>query len=114
MHNKELLKGTLTAIVLKLLADHGEMYGYELAQKVKELSGQKILIKDGSLYPTLHKLNKEGWLKYREEHIGKRIRKYYFLTKAGKAQERIESEKIQDFIQTLKSILFPDFKFQLR
>lgn len=113
MHNKELLKGTLTAIVLKLLADNGEMYGYELAQKVKEMSGQKILLKDGSLYPSLHKLTKEGWLQYREEHIGKRVRKYYFLTKSGKAQEQIESEKLKDFIRTLKDLLFPDFTFKI-
>lgn len=113
MHAKELLKGTLTAIVLKLLADHGEMYGYELAQKVKEKSGEKILLKDGSLYPALQKLSKEGWLQYREEYIGKRVRKYYFLTETGKAQEQIESENLKEFMSTLRALLFPDFNFKI-
>ena len=100
-------------MVLKLLADKGEMYGYELAQKVKEMSGQKILLKDGSLYPALHKLSKEGWLEFREEHIGKRVRKYYSLTATGIAQEKIESENLKEFMRTLKDLLFPDFTFKL-
>ncbi|MEO0332704.1 MAG: helix-turn-helix transcriptional regulator, partial [Bacteroidota bacterium] len=60
MNSTELLKGTLTTIILKLLADHGKMYGYEITQKVKEMTDEKILIKEGSLYPALHKLLRDG------------------------------------------------------
>ena len=63
MHSSELLKGTLQTIVLKVLADHGKMYGYELTQRVKELSDGTILLTEGALYPTLHRMEAEGLLK---------------------------------------------------
>jgi DNA-binding PadR family transcriptional regulator len=46
MNSRELLKGTLSAIILKLLSEQEKMYGYEMSLKVKELSGGKILLKD--------------------------------------------------------------------
>ena len=54
MYSKELLKGTIGVMVLKLLEENHKMYGYEISQKVKELTDGKILLKDGSLYPALH------------------------------------------------------------
>jgi PadR family transcriptional regulator PadR len=51
MHSPELLKGTLQTIVLKVLKDNGRMYGYEITQRVKELSDDRILITEGALYP---------------------------------------------------------------
>lgn len=113
MHNKELIKGTLTAIILKLLASEGKMYGYEIAQKVKTLTNEKILLKDGSLYPILHKLTKDGFLLYEEEYIGKRVRKYYYLTPTGTSQEKVETEKLREFMTTMKNLMFPDFNFEL-
>ena len=107
MYSKELLKGTLEAIILKLLEDHGKMYGYQLAQKVKEISDGKILLKDGSLYPALHKLLNEGKLGYEEQANGKRIRKYYYLTSEGKEAKHRQITELQDFIQTIKQIISP-------
>ncbi len=112
MYNKELLKGTLSTIVLKLLEKQGKMYGYEIAQRVKDLSQDKILLKDGSLYPALHKMTKDGLLRYEEEYIGKRVRKYYYLTAEGTKKERLESEQLKEFMTTLKTMLFPDFTFK--
>jgi PadR family transcriptional regulator PadR len=65
MHSPELLKGTLQTIILKVLKDHGRMYGYEITQRVKELSDSRLLLTEGALYPTLHKLEAEGLLKPR-------------------------------------------------
>lgn len=62
MFSSELVKGTLKTIILKLLADNERMYGYEITQKVKELSFDKIQITEGALYPTLHALEGEGLL----------------------------------------------------
>ena len=56
MHSPELLKGTLQMIVLKVLRDHGKMYGYEITQLVKELSDGMIVLTEGALYPTLHRM----------------------------------------------------------
>jgi PadR family transcriptional regulator PadR len=107
MYSKELLKGTLEVILLKLLSEHKEMYGYEITQKVKEITDGKILLKDGSLYPMLHKMLKDGKLSYREEANGKRIRKYYFLTSDGVKKKEEQLLEVSDFIQTIQNILFP-------
>ncbi|WKV14092.1 PadR family transcriptional regulator [Marivirga harenae] len=107
MYSKELLKGTLGVIILKLLEDNGKMYGYEICQKVKEISDGKILIKDGSLYPTLHKLLKDGILTTEEVKIGKRVRKYYTLTTKGKTEKKEVVKELEDFMQTLNKIVFP-------
>lgn len=106
MNSTELLKGTMTAIILKLLAEDGRMYGYEIAQRVKELSGDKIVLKDGSLYPALHKLTQDGLLSFKEEMIGKRVRKYYFLTKKGQKDAVNYAQELQDFITVINRVVF--------
>ncbi len=62
MYSKELTKGTLQPIILKLLSQHDKMYGYEITQKVKALTKGKIDISEGALYPILHKLEKNNIL----------------------------------------------------
>ena len=108
MYSKELLKGTLSAIILNLLAKNEKMYGYEIFQRVKELSDGKILLKDGSLYPALQKMTKEGLLSYQEEFIGKRVRKYYFLTTKGKSEKVRYLEELRDFLATLNKLVFTE------
>jgi DNA-binding PadR family transcriptional regulator len=108
MYSKELLKGTLGVMILKLLEDQGKMYGYEISQKVKELTDGKILLKDGSLYPALHKLLKDGVLGYEEQSIGKRVRKYYFLTAQGKIAKKVQVAEVKDFIETIQRVIFSD------
>ena len=110
MYSRELLKGTLSAIILHLLAENGRMYGYEIFQRVKELSEGKILLKDGSLYPALQKMTKDGLLTYEEESIGKRVRKYYLLTSKGKQEKVHHLENVREFIGTLNKIIFPQVK----
>ena len=110
MYSKELLKGTLSAIILKLLADRERMYGYEISLYVKELTDGKIILKDGSLYPALQKLTAEGLLSFEEEHIGKRVRKYYYLTKKGQKEKVAYLEEVRDFIGTLNRIMLPEVK----
>ncbi|HEX7016496.1 MAG TPA: PadR family transcriptional regulator [Cyclobacteriaceae bacterium] len=107
MYSKELLKGTLSAIVLKLLSEEERMYGYEISMRVKELSGGKILLKDGSLYPALQKMTHDGLLSFTEEHVGGRVRKYYRITKAGQERKIAYLEELRDFISTLNKIVFP-------
>jgi len=110
MYSKELLKGTLSAIILNLLAENKKMYGYEIFQRVKEQSDGKILLKDGSLYPALQKMTKDGLLSYKEEYIGKRIRKYYSLTSKGQTEKARYLEELKDFMTTLNKLVFPDLK----
>ena len=105
MYSKELLRGTFKTIILKLLAEQGRMYGYEITQKMKELSDDKISITEGSLYPMLHKLEQDGVLTTEIENIGKRTRRYYKLTEQGTGLAEQMVDEFKDFMTTMKSIL---------
>lgn len=105
MHSSELLKGTLQTILLKVLKDHGKMYGYEITQRVKELSDSRLVLTEGALYPTLHKLESEGLLKTETQMMGKRIRKYYTLTPSGRSIAKERVTEFVDFIKTMSNVL---------
>jgi PadR family transcriptional regulator, regulatory protein PadR len=105
MHSPELLKGTLQTILLKVLKDHGRMYGYEITQRVKELSESQLLLTEGALYPALHKLEAEGILKTETVMMGKRVRKYYSLTSTGRSLAKDRVEELVDFIKTMSNVL---------
>lgn len=105
MYPSQLLKGTFQIIILKLLKEHNRMYGYEISQKVKEVSDGAILLPEGSLYPILHKLTEEGLLKMEKEHVGKRVRRYYSLTKTGAAEAKFKIEEFDRFIFTMRQLL---------
>ena len=105
MQSSELFRGTLQTIILKLLADHGKMYGYEITQTVKDLSGSAMLLTEGSLYPALHRLESEGLLKTETVTIGKRIRKYYSLTRDGKKETPLRISEFEAFMLTMRAVL---------
>ena len=105
MQQTEQLKGNLQMIILKLLADHGKMYGYEITAKVRELSGGEIVLTEGALYPSLHKLEAEGYLKTETIPLGKRIRKYYMLTETGKSTVKGRINEFLDFITIMSRVL---------
>jgi len=111
MYSSELIKGTLKTIVLKLLSEDNRMYGYEITHKVRELTGDKIQITEGALYPTLHAMEEDGILSTEVVNIGKRVRKYYTLTKKGKNTAEEKVSEFADFINTMKFLL--DIKPQL-
>jgi len=108
----ELLKGSLKSIVLKLLADNDRMYGYEITQKVEELTEGKIQLTYGALYPVLHKLEKEGSLITESQNVNNRMRIYYKLTPKGKSIAVEKIAELQDYIETLKILLKPKIALQ--
>src|ERR1700759_2527299 len=97
--SSELIKGTLKTIVLKLLADNTKMYGYEITQKVKELTTDKIQITEGALYPTLHALEADGFVTTETEFIGKRVRQYYSLSPPGRTKAKEKVKELASFIE---------------
>lgn len=105
MYSAELLRGTLQTIILKVLKDNGKMYGYEITQLVRELSGDRIQLTEGALYPALHKLEGEGLVSAEVIAIGKRVRKYYALTTEGKALAKDRVFEFVDFIKTMSLVL---------
>jgi DNA-binding PadR family transcriptional regulator len=111
MISQDLLKGSIRTIVLKLLADRGRLYGYELTRTVEELSEGKIKLTWGALYPSLHKLEADGLIVSEEVITGKRVRRYYSLSEKGRQSFKIRLDDFVEYIQTMKTILSlkPDF-----
>ena len=105
MNSNQLLKGTLQTIILKLLENNTRMYGYEITQKVKEVSEGGILLTEGALYPALHKLQADGYLKTTVEIVDGRARKYYQLTEHGGREVTNKINEAEAFIEQLQSLL---------
>ncbi len=83
MLTKELIAASTEPLILSLLSK-GESYGYALIQEVKRLSGDKIEWTDGMLYPVLHRMEDNGWIKSRWVEVENgRKRKYYSIKKEG-------------------------------
>ena len=92
---------------MQLLKENGRMYGFEITQKVREITKDQLKITEGALYPLLHRLEAEGVLEASMENIGNRVRKYYALTKAGKKQNAVARKEIENFVQTLHIFFKP-------
>lgn len=105
MISRELLKGSLRSIVLKLLTEHGRMYGYEITQKVEIISQGKIKLTYGALYPILHKLEKDGDLVTDSENVNNRIRIYYKLTDKGMRTAKEKVNELVDFLNALNTLI---------
>ena len=109
MISKDLLKGSLKSIILRLLAETDRMYGYEITQRVEEITKGEVKLTFGALYPILHKLESEGTLITESEIINNRNRIYYKLTPQGKtiAQEKIE--ELREFVEMIQVLLKPGY-----
>lgn len=105
MNSKELIKGTLRIIILKLLAENKRMYGYEITQRVKDLSDGEIELTFGALYPTLHKLEAENLLTTKTIVVDNRARKYYSLTSSGNEAARVELKEYFGFAKAMNLVL---------
>lgn len=80
----DLVQGTLDLLVLKMLALE-PLNGWAISQRLKAVSGEVLQVSDGSLYPALHKLEQQGWVKadWRPSANNRRA-KFYSLTRSGK------------------------------
>ena len=93
MVDKELVAATSKPLILAILAE-GDSYGYEMIQRVHELTGNELKWTDSMLYPVLHRLEKEGWVtSYWQPSPTGRKRKYYAVTEDGLAE--LEEKKRQ-------------------
>ncbi|MCE7995121.1 MAG: PadR family transcriptional regulator [Roseivirga sp.] len=107
MSSSKLLKGSLATIVMRLLEEQEKMYGYEITQKVKELTAGEFKITEGALYPTLHKLEAEGFLTTETQKVDNRVRKYYSLTREGNAEAKSKVAELEAFLVQLQKVLNP-------
>ncbi len=82
--NKNLITGSTTMLILKLLEDK-HMYGYLMIEELRKRSDNTFDLKAGTLYPLLHGLEEQGMLEsYEESADSKRVRKYYSITNKGR------------------------------
>ena len=88
-----LLQGTLDLLILKALGP-GELHGLGISRRIEQITRGTFLVKPGSLFPALHRMEESGWLSsFWGESENNRRAKYYRLTKAGKGQLEVETEQ---------------------
>ncbi len=102
--NKDLVAASSIQIVLAILAE-GDSYGYAILKRVRELSGGHMEWTDGMLYPVLHRLERLGHVeaRWKVAESGRR-RKYYRITRQGRAQLTEERRQWQAVDATLRGI----------
>lgn len=96
-----LVQGTLDLLILKVIALE-PMHGWAIAQRIRQISGEVLQVGQGALYPSLHKLEQNGWIRS-EWAVSENNRraKYYTLTKAGRKileQEAAQWERLSQAI----------------
>ncbi|MEM6646965.1 MAG: PadR family transcriptional regulator [Bacteroidota bacterium] len=106
---KVLIAASVKPIMLAILAQDGESYGYEIIQRIHALSGGKIQWTAGTLYPVLHRLETEGLVESMwRKPDGERRRKYYRLTPQGEAAMSTEKQQWMDVNAVLVQLWGPD------
>jgi DNA-binding PadR family transcriptional regulator len=103
--DRELLKGSIALLILKLLSER-DMYGYEIIQESSRRSNEAVEFKEGTPYPALHQLHKRGYLRS-EWRVGKngKQRKYYGLTASDQKVARQSQRDCLLFTKTVNAIL---------
>jgi PadR family transcriptional regulator PadR len=87
-----LLQGTLDLLILKALGT-GELHGLGISRRIEQITHGTFLVKPGSLFPALHRMEEAGWLSsFWGDSENNRRAKFYRMTKAGKSQLEVETE----------------------
>ena len=104
----ELVQGTLDMLILKTL-QWGEQHGYGISQAIRANSGEVLQVETGSLYPALHRLERQGWVKaeWKKSESNQRA-KYYKITRPGKEQLASDYERWGKMVATIEAIMAPE------
>ncbi|MFC5860796.1 PadR family transcriptional regulator [Acidicapsa dinghuensis] len=100
------LQGALDLLILKTLSQLGSMHGYGVAMHIRQVSGDLLIVEDGSLYPALHRMEQNSWVRvtWAVTEYGRKA-KYYALTAAGKKQLAEREKNWQDVAKGVQAIL---------
>jgi PadR family transcriptional regulator PadR len=103
----EILQGTLDMLILQTL-QWGPQHGYAIGQTIRAQSAESLKIETGSLYPALHRLEKQGWVKadWKQTEANQRA-KFYRLTPTGKKQLLQERDRWSQLVSAIGTILNP-------
>jgi transcriptional regulator len=101
----ELLQGTLDMLTLKTL-QWGEQHGYGIGQAIRTASGDVLQVETGSLYPALHRLERQGWVsaEWKQSESNQRA-KFYRITALGKKQLATDYERWGKMVTTIEGIM---------
>ena len=100
----ELLRGQLDAMLLSVLAD-GPLHGYALAEEVRRRSGGALELAEGTLYPALHRLERDGLLESRWATDAPRRRRVYAITRRGRAALAERRAEWRGFVRSVGAVL---------
>jgi PadR family transcriptional regulator PadR len=101
----DLLQGTLDLLILKAVS-LGPLHGYGVLLRIQQISGERLEIRQGSLYPALYRLEHQGWIASEwGESDNKRRAKFYRLTAAGRHQLESETERWNRMASLIGNIL---------
>ena len=100
----QMRKGSTEILILSLL-NKQPMYGYEISQQLKQRSGGYFEMKEGLLYPALHRMQQNGWLTSQWRVVDGRKRKYYLLTPLGQKKLNEQAVEWMNFIEQLRALL---------
>lgn len=101
----ELMQGTLDMLILRTLR-WGPQHGYGISQVIRSGSGEVLQVETGSLYPALHRLEKQGWVKSEwRRSENKQRAKYYALTQAGHKHLAASQERWKQLTAAIASIM---------
>ena len=103
----ELLQGTLDLLILQTL-QWGPQHGYAISQSIRGRSGEVLQVETGSLYPALHRLEKQGWVssQWKQTEANQRA-KFYRLTTNGKKQLLSEQSRWKQMVDAVAGIMNP-------
>src|SRR5262245_44091155 len=107
-HKNEVLPGTLNLMVLKTLSTLGSLHGYGIARRIEQISGDRLRLNQGTIYPALLHLEQMGWISS-EWGVSENNRraKYYSITRAGKKQLAAEEENWRQTSEIMIRFLEP-------
>jgi transcriptional regulator len=108
MSKSEIPPGTLDMLILRTLAHHGELHGFEIAESIRRTSSDVLTVEEGSLYPALQRMLVQGWLVAEWGHTEKgRRARYYVLTAGGRRQLAREVSEWERVSTAIAQILTP-------
>ena len=102
----DILQGTLVLLILKSLASNRRLHGYAITTHIQQVSAQLLRVEEGSLYPALHRLEQEGWVRAEWGKTEKnREARFYSLTAQGKKQLMQEEESWKRLTEGVERVL---------
>jgi len=100
----QMRKGSTDFLILSLLMKR-PMYGYEISQQLARISGGYFEMKEGLLYPALHRMQLKGWLTTEWQSVDGRRRKYYALTNPGREALNEQESEWRIFLEQLSGLM---------